>query len=240
MYNTIKALYVIGFLEKIIVNNEEIFHLTTPCRFTIEEDIVISLKKNYCADEEIGGIFWAKPTIGTQEKTHIVKKISFLRNVIEDTLRTDHLNKSNSYLPDSKQLHEEMERIFCQGFLPLMFHTHPVKGSDFLQTLMNPNFVSETSDQGIYEKSFTYDFNKQKLLMPSFLIVGNDISSQDIFIGVYNGFVAPQSFCKHSLPVILGLTATIPMLMANTQNLSNPQYFNRLSFGSVDIFISKI
>jgi hypothetical protein len=121
--------------------------------------------------------------------------------------------------------------------------------------------------------------------MPRGLIVGNDISSSDIFIGVYNGFIAPTEFenskkkiqqenftktadlvstinltdgqklglaigavlllyvivkyPKHSLPVIIGLGATLPLLMTNTNNIENPNYFNKLSFGSADIFIPK-
>ena len=121
--------------------------------------------------------------------------------------------------------------------------------------------------------------------MPRGLIVGNDISSNDIFIGVYNGFIAPTEFenskrkiqqenfnktadlvstinitdgqklglafgaalllfvivkyPKHSLPVITGLGATLPLLMTNTNNIENPNYFNKLSFGSADIFIPK-
>jgi hypothetical protein len=283
MYNFIKALNIIGFLKKTNIDNEEIYHLKTPCRFRIEEDIVSELKNNYCIDEEIGGILWAKPSIDTGENTFSVKKITFIRNIIEDTPRTDHRNKSNAYLPDNYLFHDEVQKIIFQGFLPIKFHSHPVKSSGFLQTLINTNFVSETSDQDVFESSFFYNFGNEKLLMPRCLIVGNDLSSKDIFIGLYNGFVAPTSFDeskkkvqeenlrkasdlistinptggqkiglafgaalllfviakypKYSLPVVLGLTATIPQLLTNTQNHNNPHYFNKLSSGCADIFI---
>ncbi len=286
MYNFIKALQIIGYLKKTIINNEEIYHLKTPCRFRIAEDIVSELKNKYCVDEEIGGILWAKPSIDAGENTYSVNKVTFIRNTIEDTLRTDHRNKSNAYLPDNKIFHDEVQKIIFQGFLPFKFHSHPVKGSGFLQTLTNTNFVSETSDQDIFESSFFYNFGKEKLLMPRCLIVGNDLSSKDLFIGLYNGFVAPTSFeeskqkvqeenlrktsdlistinptdgqkvglaigaalllfviakyPKYSLPVVLGLTASIPQLLTNTQNLGNPHYFNKLSSGSADIFIPEI
>ena len=286
MDSFIRALQIIGFLKKTIIDSEEIYHLKTPCRFRIEEDIVSELKIQYCVDEEIGGILWAKPTIDKSENIFSVKKVTFIRNIIEDSPRADHRNKSNAYLPDNKILHDEIQKIIFQGFLPFKFHSHPVKGSGFLQTLMNANFVSETSDQDVFESSFFYNLGNEKLLIPRCLIVGNDISSKDIFIGLYNGFVAPKSFDeskkkvqeenlqktsdlistinptdgqkiglaigaalllfviakypKYSLPVVLGLTATIPLLLTNTQNLCNPHYFNKLSSGCADIFIPEI
>lgn len=273
------------FLETKTVNGEEIFHLTTPCRFRIEEKIVGSLKENYLSDEEIGGVLWAKPTRKNEEIIYLIDKVSYIRNAIEDNPRTDHRNKSNAYLPDSKQLHQELHNIFTQGYLPLKFHTHPVKGSSFLHKLTYPNLVTETSEQDKFESSLPHIVGTKKLLMPRGLIVGNDIASHDIFIGLYNGFVAPAEFehskkkvqeanfqktadfvstinltderkvgltigaalllfviikyPKYSMPVILGLAATLPLLMTSTQNLDNPNYFNKLAYGSADIFIPK-
>jgi hypothetical protein len=145
--------------------------------------------------------------------------------------------------------------------------------------------MTETSEQDQRESSLPHIIGNKKILMPRGLIVGNDISSSDIFIGVYNGFIAPTEFenskkkiqqenfqktadlvssinlsdgqkiglaigaalllfvivkyPKHSLPVIIGLGATLPLLVTNTHNIDNPNYFNKLSFGSADIFIPK-
>jgi hypothetical protein len=54
--------------------------------------------------------------------------------------------------------------------------------------------MTETSEQDKRESSLPHKIGNKKLLMPSGLIVGNDISSSDIFIGVYNGFIAPTEF----------------------------------------------
>lgn len=274
-----------GFLDTKTVDGNELLHLTTPCRFRIDETIVADLKSNYKSDEEIGGVLWAKPTIKDGEIIHIIDKVSYIRNAIEDNQRADHRNKSNAYLPDSKELNQILNDLFLQGYLPVKFHTHPVKGTNFLHSFTYSNLMTETSEQDKRESSLPHIIGDKKLLMPRGLIVGNDISSNDIFIGVYNGFIAPTEFedskkkiqqenfqktadlvssinlsdgqkiglaigaalllfviakyPKHSLPVIIGLGATLPLLMTNTNNIENPNYFNKLTCGGADIFIPK-
>lgn len=274
-----------GFLDTKTVEGNELFHLATPCRFRITENIVTNLKNSYKSDEEIGGVLWAKPTTKDGEIIHIIDKVSYIRNAIEDNPRADDRNKSSAYLPDFKELNQTLNDLFLQGYLPVKFHTHPVKGTNFLHSLTYPNLMTETSEQDKRESSLPHLIGNKKLLMPRGLIVGNDISSSDIFIGVYNGFIAPTEFenskkkiqqenfnktadlvstinltdgqkvglaigaalllfvivkyPKYSLPVIIGLGASLPLLMTNTHNIDNPNYFNKLSFGSADIFIPK-
>lgn len=274
-----------GFLDTKTVEGNELLHLTTPCRFRINENIVADLKSNYVSDEEIGGVLWAKPTTKDGEIIHIIDKVSYIRNAIEDNPRNDRRNKSNAFLFDSNQLNQTLNDLFLQGYLPIKFHTHPVKGTNLLHSLTYPNLMTETSEQDKRESSLPHIIGNKKLLMPRGLIVSNDISSNDIFIGVYNGFIAPIEFenskkkvqqenfkktadlvssinlsdgqkiglaigvilllfviikyPKYSLLVILGLGATLPLLMTNTNNIDNPNYFNKLSFGSADIFIPK-
>lgn len=176
-----------GFLDAKIVDGDELLHLTTPCRFRVNENIVADLKSNYKKDEEIGGVLWAEPTSKDGEIIHIVDNVSYIRNAIEDNPRTDHRNKSNAYLPDSKELNQTLNDLFSQGYLPIKFHTHPVKGTNFLHSLTYPNLITETSEQDKRESSRPHIIGNKKLLMPGGLIVGNDISSSDIFIGVYDG-----------------------------------------------------
>jgi hypothetical protein len=273
-----------GFFETKIVEEEELIHLTTPCRFRIDENIVLNLKNNYKSDEEIGGVLWVKPTKEVGEIIHVIDKVSYIRNAIEDNPRNDNRNKSNSYLSDFKQRNEILNDLFIKGYLPLMFHTHPIKGSDFLQTFTNSNLMTETSKQDKLESSLLLTIGSANLLMPRALIVGNETISNDIFIGVYNGFIAPKEFedskkkiqeanikktaelvssinfseeqkislsigallllyvilkyPKHSMSVIFGLFATLPILLTNTNNITKPNYFNKLSSGSAEIFIS--
>lgn len=274
-----------GYLVTKIVDGDELLHLAAPCRFRITENIVADLKRNYTSDEEIGGVLWLKPTTKEGEIIHIIDNVSYVRNAIEDNPRADHRNRSNAYLPDSKELHKTLNDLLLQGYLPVTFHSHPVKGTDFLQSLIYSNLMTETSDQDKRESSTYLKIGNKMLLMPRGLIVGNDISNSDIFIGVYNGFIAPTEFenskkkiqqenlnkiadlvsainltdrqrvgmaigavlllfviakyPKHSLPVIIGLVATLPLLMTNTHKIDNPNYFNKLSLGSADILIPK-
>lgn len=285
MENLLTDLKKAGYLEAKIVDGEELFHLTTPCRFRIDERIVTDLRNTYKVDEEIGGVFWAKPTTQNGEIIYLINKVVFIRNAIEDHPRTDNRSKSNSYLPDSNQLNPEINEIIKNGCLPVKFHTHPTKGTSTFLSLINTQLQTETSDQDIIESLLPHVFEGEKLLMPRALIVGNDISRQDIFIGVYSGFIAPESFedsklemqqaniqktadivstiqltdgqrfglsigavlllisiikyPKYSLPVIIGLLAILPSLMSNTQGIDRPNYFNKLSVGSADIFIPK-
>ncbi|WMJ72219.1 hypothetical protein RCC89_19750 [Cytophagaceae bacterium ABcell3] len=272
-----------GFLETRTVDDDELFHLSTPCRFRVNEEIVSDLKRNYKTDEEIGGVLWAKPTRKNEEFILIIDKVSYIRNAIEDNPRNDGRNKSNAYLSDRIQLNQALNELFSQGYLPVKFHTHPVKGKNFLNSLTYPSLKTETSKQDKRESSLPHIIGNKKLLMPRALIVGNDISSSDIFFGVYSGFIAPAEFenskkevqhenfqktaelissiklsdgekiglavgaalllfviakyPKHSVTVIIGLVAILPLLLTNTHNIENPNYFNKLSFGSVDIFI---
>ncbi|HBS85702.1 MAG: hypothetical protein A2W91_13645 [Bacteroidetes bacterium GWF2_38_335] len=173
-----------GFLVTKTIDGSELLYLTTPCRFRINENIVTDLKSNYKSDQEIGGVLWAKPTNRDGEIIHIIDKVSYIRNAIEDNPRNDGRNISNAYLPDKNQLNQTLSDLFLQGYLPVKFHTHPVKGTNFLHSLTYPNLMTETSKQDQQESSLPLIIGSKKLLMPRGLIVGNDISSNDIFIGV--------------------------------------------------------
>lgn len=274
-----------GFFDTKTVNGTKIFHLSTPCRFRIVKSIVEDLKSNCKSDKEIGGVLWAKPTILEGEIIHIIDKVSCIRNAISDNPRTDDRNSSNAYLPDSKEYYEILNDLLSQGHLPVKFHTHPVQETNFLSSLTYSDIMSETSMQDQHESLQPLKIGNQYLLMPRALLVSNAILSNDIFIGFYNGFIAPIAFenskkkiqeenfnktvalvssinladtqklglsigavlllyaivknPKHSLPVIIGLSTIIPLLMTNTKNIDNPNYFNKLSYGNVDIFIPK-
>lgn len=274
-----------GFFDTKIVDGKEILHLATPCRFRIIETIVEDLKSNCKSDKEIGGILWSKPTILEGEIIHSIDKVSYIRNAIDDNPRTDKRNSSNAYLPDRKEYNEILNELFSQGYLPVKFHTHPVHDTNFSFSSTYSDLMSETSEQDQYESLQPLKIGNQYFLMPRALIVNHVFLSNAIFIGVYNGFIAPKEFenskkkiqeenfnktvallssvnlkdtekfglsigaalllyaivknPKFSLPVIFGLSAIIPLLMTNTKNIDNPYYFNKLSYGSADIFIPK-
>ena len=157
-----------GFLDIKTVDGSELFHLTTQCRFKVTENIVSDLKKNYKADEQIGGLLWVKPTFKDGEIIHVIDKVSYIRNAIEDNKRADDRNKSNAYLPDFKELNQALNDLFLQGYLLVKFHTHQ-------------NLTSVSSKQDKRESTLPYVVGNKKLLMPQGRMVGNDI-----IIEVYN------------------------------------------------------
>lgn len=275
----------LGYLEIKVIDGVELNCLTMPCRFKIDEKIVVNLKRNYKTDEEIGGVLWAKPTTKDTNIIYIIEKVSYFTNAIENNLRADHRNKTNAYLPDKEQRKKVINDLFSKGYLPIEFHSHPIKGTDFLQSLTNVQLNAETSHQDKTESFQPYALGKKRLLMPRILIVGNDMLSSDIFIGMYNGFIAPNDFAnskrkiqqenfdrmadlvskikitdghklgfsiglalllyvianypRYSWPVIIGLIATFPLSLSNTENVENPNYFCKLSMGNAEIFIPK-
>lgn len=275
-----------GYLKTKIEDGQELYFLVTPCRFRIEDSIVKELKNKYKSDEEIGGVFWAKPTRQDGEIIYSIDRVCFIRNAIDDNPRNDHRNKSNAYRPDQNQLKQEINNIFTNGSLPIRFHTHPTKGTDFLKSLVSTNLQTEVSEQDKKASYSPFDIGGKKLIMPRALIVGNDISKHDIFIGIYNGFIAPTEFVdsknkiqqenlqkitdfisninltdsqkfglaigallllytiikypKYNMYVIIALGTILSLAMTGTQNIEKPNYFNRLSSGSADIFIPNI
>jgi hypothetical protein len=198
MSNILQQFFKEGFLQTGELDGKPIYHLTTPCRFNISQNVVKILKDKYLSDEEIGGILWAKPTIIADEKVYLVNNVRFLRNAIEDTPYKDKegrlRTKKDAYRPDAKTHSEELQKIFSANYLPLKFHTHPTKGRDVLEGLTIHQLQTETSDQDKIESTSTHSIGNDNLLMPRGLIVGNGDLSNNIFIGLYNGFIAPVNF----------------------------------------------
>lgn len=200
---TIIAKYIKdGFLEKSTSDNEDIIHLSTPCIFRFEKGIVDSLRKKYKPIEEIGGVFSACPTVVNNERFFIIDSVNYIRNAIEDIPRKDNLNKTNAYLPDIEQLNMEISLILEKNCFPIEFHTHPTKDQNYLLTIHNQTYQTETSDPDRKESSRVYKFENQNVLLPRCLVVGSTIPSNSLFIGLYGGFVAPESFDESKTKVI--------------------------------------
>jgi hypothetical protein len=183
-----------GFLQSKKIENEEIFHIATPCIIRIENDIVQSLKKNYKSTEEIGGVLSAKPSLINNERVFIIESVSYVRNAIEDNPRTDGRNKTNAYCPDKTQLNQALTSILKNNCLPIKFHTHPTKGKEYFESEINQIYQTDTSNQDKRESENFFNIGEFKLLMPRCLIVGNSGLSSDIFIGIYGGFISPVGF----------------------------------------------
>ncbi len=198
MNNFIEVLYNDGFFEVSENIERPIYHLKAPCRFNIKSSIVKQLKDNYLTNEEIGGILWVKPTKIKAEIVYVIEDVSFIRNAIEDTEYTDKQGRirtrADAYLPDAKIFSEKLENILSEKRLPIKFHTHPTKGRSVIEDLTIKHFQTETSDQDRLESLDAHSIGSFNVLMPRALIVGNSDFANNIFIGLYNGFIAPVEF----------------------------------------------
>lgn len=183
------------YFKKRIEGEDEIFHIKTPCRFLITEDVVKDLKGSYKPNEEIGGILWVKPEDGESEKIIFkVEKVSYIRNAIEDNPREDKYTKRNAYRFDAQELEIVFQDVLKNSCLPIQFHSHPTHGKDFFTEFINFSSQLETSKQDRIEAEQFSIIQGKKVLMPRALIVGNDIIQGNIFIGLYHGFIAPHEF----------------------------------------------
>lgn len=92
-------------------------HLKTPCKIQLTEKATKQLRDNYDSKNEKGGILVAQPKKLKSGTQLIVDSIIFLRNVSD--------SPTNSYLPDSKELHNALNETLgsqTEKTLPIRFH----------------------------------------------------------------------------------------------------------------------
>lgn len=190
-------------LEKLLAQNylKEVQHLgksqwrlTTPCRFRILSNVIESVKKNYIYDGEIGGLLWAKPANRLGEVIYVIENVTYLRNAIEDTPRADGLNRKNAYMFDAREFSVESLNVYSNGCFPIRFHTHPTQGRVPLESFMHAYLQMETSEADRLESARLDLIGAKEILLPRILIVGNEISKSDLFIGIYGGGISPVGF----------------------------------------------
>ncbi|MCG3167149.1 MAG: hypothetical protein POELPBGB_02933 [Bacteroidia bacterium] len=183
-----------NFLFAKIKGENDILHFTTPFDITIISDITSELKNEYRKYEEKGGLMWARPSSSHGRIKYIVEKITWVRNAIEDTPNDEGLNKSNCYRPDAIKFFEALDTIFKAGCFPLRFHTHPTEDVSEPYLIFHENFVNETSGGDRKSSETPYSFEEIQILTPRCLVVGNKSYSDELFIGFYDGGVAPKDF----------------------------------------------
>lgn len=188
----------LGFLKEVVIENQKVLQMTTPCRFNIKDKIIKSLKDYYNSTEEIGGVLWAQPIHLEGERIYIIDNITYLRNVIEEQNFLDEsgnkLTRRVAYIADGIETNNCLINIFSSNCLPITFHTHPTHGKDLLKQYSLQHQQSETSFQDKLESENLMTIFNKNLILPRGLIVGNPSISADIFIGFYNGSMCPTGF----------------------------------------------
>lgn len=215
--------------SKINDNGEQIFHIKAPCQFIFKEEILNKLREKYLSDEEIGGIIWVQPKKIDEENKFIGDKITFIRNAIEDKPRQDGRNRKNAYLADRDVFNQTLKEVFNANYLPIGFHTHPTKGKDFLSEFLRFNRTRETSNQDKKVSDYPIKIGAEKLLLPQALVVGNDKIGDNLFLGIYNGFIAPKGFEERRKEVVKENMKKVMDKASSIELTSNQKIFGALA-----------
>jgi hypothetical protein len=175
------------------------YFLNPPLRIIIEKKVVSSLKNRYKINREIGGILLAEPASIDSKKTLKVKGVRYVRNISDTPERSYRRSTSwNEYCKKCFIGTKKHKRYF-----PLGFHTHPRREDklDILRTY----FQMSTSDADRKTATERYRFSRNNggiifLALPSILCLVT--FTNDVFLGVYGGEIAPDDFNKYAEKIL--------------------------------------
>jgi hypothetical protein len=119
-----------GFLrnENGVKTNMLLF--VTPCEFRMQQMAKEELNNNLKKPEKVGGVFWVKPGNEDNKLVHLIHKICYTKNVIHANPRADMRNEMNSYLPDYRELNDELMVILSNGYIPVLFSSSETYEND--------------------------------------------------------------------------------------------------------------
>ena len=191
--NWILTLKQQGILTEGTKNGKQCFHLKTPCKIVLTDVATKQLKDNYDPKFEKGGILVATPTKIENVTILTIQKILFLKNVSYKPER--------SYQPNSSELKSALTQTLeatDNKTFPIRFHTHPTHSDNPLYELFNYIYQSNTSEQDQIVSDIAYPVANTNidLLLPRSLVLCND-KANTMFIGFYNGLIAPIEFKTH-------------------------------------------
>jgi len=182
-----------GILTEGVKNDNTYLHLKTPCKVHLTDNATKLLRDSYESKVEKGGVLVAVPKkVG--DTTHLtVDKIIFLTNVSQ--------TPENSYLPDSDELSKALNDTYggqTENSFPIRFHTHPTHSDNPVNELLHYLFQSNTSQQDQIVSDYPVSIGELNILMPrSLVLCSGQMSHNRMFIGFYNGLIAPIEFESH-------------------------------------------
>ena len=181
-----------GVLIEGTKNEKQYLHLQTPCKVHLTDNATNQLRDSYQADQEKGGVLVAIPK-RINGVTHLtIDRAIFLTNVSDAP--------QNSYLPDSKELNQALKDTYSgqtENSLPIRFHTHPTHSDNPINEMFNCIFQCNTSEQDQLLSDTPVSVGDLSVLMPRSLVLCNGKLSDKMFIGFYNGLIAPIEFEVH-------------------------------------------
>lgn len=176
------------------LEGQTVLHLQTPCEINLTETATKTLQVNYDPGREKGGLFAAYPDKKDGKTILTIKEIIYLTNVADDP--------EHSYLPNNKELANGLKRAFKEHFLPIRFHTHPTEDKNPIMEIFNYLFQADTSEQDRLVSNTVIPVGDKRLLLPRSLVLGTGKSNLRMFIGFYNGLIAPIEFDSHKKDII--------------------------------------
>ncbi len=188
-YNWLLELREQDILTESEFQNENVLHLKTPCQVVLSEDANKTLQDNYDPNFEKGGVLVAYPSIVDGNTVLTISEIVYLTNVTE--------NPERQYRPDDQEYKMVLQRAANDSFLPIRFHTHPTTGENPMSEMFNYIFQSNTSKQDQLVSNNPLRVKGKKLLLPRSLMLSSGKSKRQMFIGFYNGLIAPIEFSSH-------------------------------------------
>lgn len=183
-----------GLLQKQIEKDRSFLSVSTPCRFHLTAEIVQSLQDAYINNEEIGGLLWAAADMRNSERLFQISKVSYIRNAIAEYPDKGNRTIHDAYWPDPTIYGKEFNLIVESNCLPIHFHSHPCGEELDLSSLIHQLELFETSDQDIKSSKRKFTIEGKDILLPRALVAKSNKLSQDISVGIYDGFVAKEKF----------------------------------------------
>ena len=167
-------------------------HLQTPCKVILSDTASSQLRDSYRADQEKGGLFLTTPK-RINEVTHLtIDRAIFLTNVAD--------TPQNSYRPDGKELSLAIKDAYAgetENSLPIHFQTLSTHSGNPMNELLDYIFQCKGTQHDELVSDIALSVGELNVLMPRSLVICDNIVSNKICIGFYNGLIAPIEFEAH-------------------------------------------
>lgn len=181
-----------GVLIEGTKNDRQYLHLQTPCKVHFTDNATNELRDGYQSNQEKGGVLVAIPK-RENGVTHLtIDRVTFLTNVSG--------TPQKSYEPDSKELNQALKDTLAgqtENSLPIHFQTHPIYSDNPMNELLNDIFHGNRSEQFELVSDTAVSIGGFNVLMPRSLVLCSGELSDSMFIGFYNGLIAPIEFEVH-------------------------------------------
>jgi hypothetical protein len=178
-----------GILNRIIIDSKTHYRINTTSKFVFPEIFIKYIQSEYDSEYEKGGYIFFKPSLNDNQVEFIVEEVIFLENISDTPQR--------SYLWDYNEKNRKLDEALQKKLLPISFHTHPTKSTDVIAESIHYLNQLNTSDGDQMCSLRGISLDDIVLRLPDILIVGNGTNASSVFIGFYNGLIAPIAFTKH-------------------------------------------